>query len=132
MIENETLFSTFKGLKLRDNKRLMNYTIDITARIIGITLFMFVVLILMSLLSFSLKPFNITITEVVSYFWRDYTYILAIPLSLPSLIKTFKPFLSHKDKNYKFASISYLILLILFNLGIILFGTIPLLKLIGA
>jgi hypothetical protein len=132
MIENEALFSTFKGLKVRDKKRLTTYTIDIISRIIGITLFMFLILFLMSLLSFSLKPFNITITEVVRYFWRDYTYVLAIPLSLPSLISTGKQLISNQDKNYRFASIIYFLVLVLFNLGIFLFGTIPLLRLIGA
>jgi hypothetical protein len=132
MIDNEALFNTFKGLKIRDKNRLATYTVDIIARVIGITLFMFLILILMSFLSFALKPFNITITEVVQYFWKDFTFILAIPLSLPSLIGTFKYFSSHKDKNYRLASIAYFIVLTLFNLGIFLYGTIPLLRLIGA
>jgi hypothetical protein len=132
MMDNETLFNTFKGLKLRDKNKFSAYTVDIVSRIIGITLFMFLILVLMSLLLFAFKPFNITITQVVSYFWRDFTYVLAIPLSLPSLIQTFKYFISHKDKNYRLASIIYCIVLTLFNVSIFLFGTIPLLRLIGA
>jgi len=132
MIENDALFNTFKGLKLRVKNKLSSYTIDIVSRIIGITLFMFLILVLMSFLSFALKPFNITITEVVRYFWRDYTYVLAIPLSIPSLFGTFKHFFHNQDKNYKWASITYFVILFMFNLGIFLFGTIPLLRLIGA
>ena len=132
MIENDALFNTFKGLKLRVKNKLSSYTIDIVSRIIGITLFMFLILVLMSFLSFALKPFNITITEVVRYFWRDYTYVLAIPLSIPSLFGTFKHFFNNHDKNYKWASITYFVILFMFNLGIFLFGTIPLLRLIGA
>lgn len=132
MNEIEALFGTFKGLKQREKPYFPTYIYDILKRLGGILLTMFAILILMSFLSFALKPFNITITQVVEYFWRDYTYILSIPLSLPSLIGTVKTMLKTSDHTYHKVSYTYFIILIIINTGIFIFGTIPLLKLLGA
>lgn len=132
MIEYEALFNTFRGLKPRQKPYVKRYAYDVIGRLAGIVFTMFMILILMSFLAFALKPFNITITQVVEYFWRDYTFILAIPLSIPSVWGTINKIKENKDAIFIRVCVIYFFILTLLNIGIFIFGTIPLLKLLGA
>jgi hypothetical protein len=132
MIEYDSLFKTFKGLKKRENPHFPGYIYDILGRLAGIVLLMFVILLVISFLSFALKPFNITITRVVELFWRDYTFLILIPLSIPSMFGTIKEMFIVKEKTFVCVSSIYLFILIAINVVIVIFGTIPILRLLGA
>lgn len=131
-MEHEKLFNTFEGIKKRDNPRFPGYVYDVLGRVIGIILLMFVILLILSFLAFAIKPFNITITRVIELFWRDYTYLFVIPISLPSLIKSFKNCLKHQDKCLWIVTSIYFSMILFINIMIAIFGTIPILKFLGA
>lgn len=131
-MEHEKLFNTFDGINRRDNPRFPGYIYDVLGRVIGIILIMFVILLILSFLAFATKPFNMTITRVIELFWRDYTYLFVIPLSLPSLIKSIKNCFKHQDKSLWIVTIVYLMIILSINVMIAVFGTIPILKFLGA
>lgn len=131
-MEHEKLFNTFDGINKRDNPLFPGYIYDVLGRVIGIILIMFVILLILSFLAFATKPFNMTITRVIELFWRDYTYLFVIPLSLPSLIKSIKNCFKHQDKSLWIVTIVYLMIILSINVMIAVFGTIPILKFLGA
>jgi hypothetical protein len=132
MIEYDALFKTFKGLKKREDPKFPGYIYDILGRLAGVILLMFVILLVISFLSFALKPFNITITKVIELFWRDFTYLIMIPLSLPSLLGTAKEMMKTKECSFMWVSSIFMFILISINVVIVIFGTIPILRLLGA
>jgi len=131
-MEHEKLFKTFQGIKIREKPRFPGYIYDVLGRMIGIILLMFVILLILSFLAFAIKPFNVTITRVIELFWRDYTYLFVIPISLPSMIKSIMNAFKHQDKCLWIVSLSYVVLILMINIMIIVFGTIPILRLLGA
>jgi len=131
-MEHEKLFKTFQGIEKRETPRFPGYIYDVLGRMIGIVLLMFVILLILSFLAFAIKPFNITITRVIELFWRDYTYLFMIPISLPSMIKSTINCFKHKDKCLWIVSLSYIFMILIINTIIVVFGTIPILRLLGA
>lgn len=131
-MEFEALFGTFKGLKPRTKPYFPRYLYDILGRTFGILFSMFAILILLSFIAFAVKPFNITLTDVVEMFWRDYTFILSIPLTLPSFIKSIVQMRHTKDKIFYQMCAIYFVIITLINVLLVLYGTIPILKLLGA
>lgn len=131
MIEYDSLFKTFKGLKKREDPKFPGYIYDILGRLAGVILLMFVILLIISFLSFAIKPFNITITKVIELFWRDFTYLIIIPLSIPTLIGTLKEMVKTKEHTFLWISTIFVVILVSINVVVTIFGTIPILKLLG-
>ncbi|MDX9691088.1 MAG: hypothetical protein RBT45_01450 [Acholeplasmataceae bacterium] len=131
MIEHESLFKTFKGITKREQPLFPGYIYDIIGRIAGIVIFLFVILLIISFLSFAIKPFNITITRVIELFWRDFTFLLMIPISLPSFIGTIRSMFKDKDITLYCITTTYLFFIVGINVLVIIFGTLPILKLLG-
>ena len=131
MSEYEAIFKTFLGIKKRDEKRFPAYIYDVIGRILGILLTVLIILLLISFVSFALKPFNVTITRVVELFWRDFTFVLSIAISLPSMIGTIRELFKSRDNVSIHVSIVYMVLLTAVNVLIALFGILPIVQLLG-
>lgn len=131
MADYEALFKTFLGIKKRNDKLFPAYIYDVIGRVLGIILSIFIVLLLISFLSFALKPFNVTITRVVELFWRDYTFVIAVPVSIPSIYGTLKELMKSRDKVFIRVTVVYFLIILTINILIAVFGILPMMRLIG-
>lgn len=104
------LIDVFKPINLHDTKHLKRYMFPIFFRLLGVITLSVLILIVMALLLMLIKTWP---TYQFFYALLSISPLIFLGSSIPSMIKSIRILLSHKDKTYAKAINFYLAVIII-------------------